>query len=472
MRRFILISVFAVCVLAASAQGGVQEASPTVAQAGMQGASQAGAQEGGMPEKWTLRDCIDHALEHNIELRQRALEVKGAEIDLNTAQNSRLPNLSARVGQDFSFGRKAFESGDSYVFRNTQAAGTSFGMSAEMPVFQGFRINNQIKAGRLDMQAATAGLDEARQNMELNIAGFFLDALLKKEILAVATEQTALTTQQMDNTRLMVDAGKLPLSQLYEIEAAWARDTAAEVRAEGDVELALLALAQALDLENSAAFDVSEPDIDISAYYEIPLSPESVYDTALATKPAVREAELLLESSRHGVRVAQSARWPSLSLGASVGDNYEYMFGQSGQQSFADQMRNRHSENIGLNLSIPIFNRNATRNSVRTARLGVENRILALEGVRLALHKEVQQAWQGALTARASWEATLLASIAARESFRATELRYTAGKATVYEYSEAAKMLFESQSEQARSKYEFLFRTRILDFYAGVPIDF
>jgi outer membrane protein len=126
---------------------------------------------------------------------------------------------------------------------------------------------------------------------------------------------------------------------------------------------------------------------------------------------------------------------------------------------------------VGLNLSVPIFNRNRTRNNVRAARLGVMNSTLELEGVRLALYKEIQQAWQGAETARATYAATTRALAASEESFRAMELRYTSGKATVYEYSEAGKLLFSSRSEQAQARYRFLFRAKILDFYTGERID-
>lgn len=424
-------------------------------------------------EAWTLRQCIDHALEHNIELRRQAIAVSNAELDLNTTQNSRLPNLNASVSQRFSFGQNPYQVGETYEFRNTQSSNTSLRVSTEMPLFEGFRINNQVKVDRLNLEAAVAGLEKARESLELNVAGLYLDVLFKKEILAVKRQQTALTQEQVENTTKMVESGKAARAQLYEIEAKLAQDRLSETNAAGDLDLALLNLTQALDLEHSADFDIVEPsvaELDPESWPAL-RSPDTVYETALGIKPSVRQAELRLEGSRRAVQVAKSAYWPSLSLGADFSDGYEYMFGQAGQQSFADQIRNRHSEGIGLNLSIPIFNRNATRNRVRAARLGEMSSSLELEGVRLALYKEIQQAWQRAQTARARYDATSLALSSAEESFRAMELRYTGGKATVYEYSQAGELLFSSRSEQAQAKFDFLFRTKILDFYTGERID-
>jgi outer membrane protein len=443
--------------------------------AGLVAVSTAGAQQ-----KWTLAQCIEYAVENNIEIRQTALNVENAALDLNTTQNSRLPSLEAGVNQSFGFGRTSLrytdeETGAVYDrYENSQTSSTGFSLGAGMALFQGFRISNQVKAGRLDLQAAAEGLERAKQNLELNVAGYYLDVLFKKEILAVYRQQSALTLEQVENTTRMVDEGKVARSQLYDIEAQYAQNRVSEVNAENDLSLSLLNLAQALDLPPSPDFDVAEVDADgiVPAAPALARSPETLYQTALGVKPAVREAELRLQSSQLGVKIAQSGFWPSLNLSANVNSGYQYVFGQNvPQPDFSDQMRDQLREGVGLNMSIPIFNRNSTRNSVRAARLGVMNQTLALQGVKQALYKEIQQAHQRAVAAEARYRATLEATKAATESFRAMELRYTSGKATVYEYSEANTTLISSRSEQMQAKYDYLFSTKILDFYAGERID-
>ncbi|MDR2912471.1 MAG: TolC family protein [Alistipes sp.] len=443
--------------------------------AGLLAIAGTGTQVNAQARQWTLRECIDYAVEHNIEIRQTALNVENAEIDLNTTQNSRLPNLNAGLGQNFSFGRTSVDvGGETPEYRNTQTSNTSASISAGMPLFQGFRISNQLKADKLDLQAATENLERAKQNLELNVAALYLDVLFKKEILAVYREQTSLTRRQVDNTRRMVDEGKVARAQLLDIEAQLARNEVNEVTASNDLALSLLNLEQALDLVPSPDFDVAEVDADslTPAVAAAMRSPETIYQTALGIKPSVREAQLRLRSAEYGVKIARSAFFPSLSLSANAGVGYMYMFGQDfPQASLADQIRNRHSESVGLNLSIPIFNRNATRNGVRAARLGVMNQTLALDGVRLALYKEIQQAWQSAVAAEVRFDATTKALAASEEAFRAMELRYNNGKATVYEYSDANTTLIASRSEQTRARFDYLFSTKILEFYAGEQID-
>jgi outer membrane protein len=342
-----------------------------------------------------------------------------------------------------------------------------------MPIFQGFRINNQVKAGRIDLQATAEGLENAKQSLELSIAGYYLDVLFKKEILAVYREQLALTKKQVANTTALVEEGKVARSQLYEIEAQLAQNEVSEVTAANDLALSLLDLRQALNLQQGIDFDVA--DVDIDALTPAGLvgfsSPEAVYDIAVGIRPSVREAELRLKSSELSVKIAKSAYLPSLNLSANAGAGYMYMFGQDyPQASLADQIRNRHSESVGLNLSTPIFNRNSTRNNVRTARLGVANQALVLEGVKQVLYKEIQQAYQRAVAAEARYQSSTKALTASQEAFRAMDMRYESGKATVYEYSDAHTKLISSQSDQTQAKYDYLFSTKILDFYRGIPI--
>ncbi len=433
----------------------------------------------GAQQKWTLRQCIDYAVENNIDIRQSALQVEGAEIELNTAQNSRLPNLNAGMNQNFGFGRTSVrytdpESGAVYDrYENTRSSGTSFSVSAGIPVFRGFNINNRIKAGKIDLEVAAQGLERAKQDLELNVAALYLDALLKKEILAVYRGQTALTREQVARTTAMVDEGKVARSQLYEIEAQLAGNEVSEVEASNNLATSLLNLSQALNLGNVSGFDIEEVNTEAftpTAFAGLS-SPDAIYQTAVGIRPVVREAELRLKSSELGVKIAQSAYMPSLDLSANVNSGYQYVFGKSGQPSFSDQLRDQLREGVGLSLSIPIFNRNATRNNVRSARLAVMNQTLALEGVRQALYKEIQQAWQGAVSAGARYEATTKALTASEEAVRTVRLRYDEGKATVYEYDEAQTRLIESRSNQAQAKYDYLFRTRILDFYAGREIE-
>lgn len=418
-----------------------------------------------------MRQCIDYAVENNIEIRQSKLSVESAEIDLNTSKNSRLPDLRAGASHNFSWGLETnYNTG---LKEAANSMSTNMSVSTNMPLFQGMRISNQIKVDRLDLDAAVENLNKARENLELTVAGYYLDVLFKKEILRVHTDQVALTRLQVSNTEEMVNSGKAAFSQLYDIRSQLATAELNEVNAHNDLTMSLLNLSQALSLEWSDSFDIVEPEPDkiLMSSVSALQSPDYIYQMALDTKSNVREAEYRLRSSEQQVKIAQSAYYPTLSLGASVGDGYFYRFGNQEQDDIWKQLKEGYNMSVGLNLSIPIFNRMQTRNSVRTARINVRNYNLQLENVKLSLQKEIQQAHQGAVAAQARYEATDKALQAAEESFRAVQLRYDNGKATAFEFNEANTRLLSSRSELLQAKYDFLFRTKILDFYLGRQID-
>jgi outer membrane protein len=422
--------------------------------------------------KWTLRQCVDYAVENNIELRQQALNVKSAEIDLSTSKNSRLPDLNASMGQNFNFGRSPNMA--TGVYEDNKASSTSLYISSNTPLFTGFRIPNQIKADELVLQASMEGLKKAKENLELNVASLYLDVLFKKEILKAYKEQADLSTMQVGRTQILVESGKVPASQLYDIKAQLAKDELNVTTADNNHVLSLLNLSQSLNLPASGNFDIEEPVLGDVIYNNISsvMPPQQVYQMALGIKPHVKEAEYKVQSSEKMLKVAQAGYWPTLSLGLSYDNGFSHVYKNGyDNETLSKQLKNNQREMIGFSLSIPIFNRFQTRNQVRSARLAIENQNLVLDNVKLALYKEIQQAYQSAVAAQSKYTSTAKAYDAAAESFKYAQERYEIGKSTVFEFNEAKTKLFTSKSEQIQAKYDFLFTSKILDFYQGKPID-
>ncbi len=420
--------------------------------------------------KWTLRQCIDYAVENNIELQQQSLNVKSAEIDLSTTKNSRLPDLNASLGQGFNFGRSTLQNNTS---ESVNSASSSFRISTSVPIFTGFKIPNQIKVDELNLQAATEGLKKAKENLELQVVSLFLEVLFKKEIQKAYEEQFNQSKLQVDKTEILLQTGKIPASQLYDIKAQAAKDELNVIQASNDLSLSLLNLSQSLNLPVSEGFDIIQPDLGDDAIDNnigSVLPPNNVYQMALGIKPHVKEAELKLESSKKSLKVAQSGYWPTLSFTADYGTSYRKVFGQQ-NMGFSRQIKDFGSESLGFSLSIPLFNRFQTRNQVRSARLNIENQSLILENVKLALFKDIQQAYQSAVNAQAKYTSTGKAFDAAEESFKYARERYEAGKSTVFELNEAQTKLLTSKSERIQAKYDFIFRAKILDFYQGKEIN-
>lgn len=419
--------------------------------------------------KWSLRECVDYAIQNNIDIKQQVLNVKNNEITLSTSKNSRLPNLNASVGQDFDFGRTVY---GTLASESYKTGTTSFGISSSTPLFTGFRIPNQVKADEFNLFAATEGLKKAKENLELQVVSLYLEALFKKEILGAYKEQAELSKQQVDRTQILVESGKVPASQLYDMKAQQAKDDLNVTMADNDLTLSLLNLSQALNITNSEGFDIREPGTDniVSNNLSSIVPSEQIYRVALGIKPHIKEAEYKVESSKKLLKVAQAGYWPTLDLSLGYSTSYQDVFGEE-DRSFSKQISDRNREYIRLSLSIPIFNRFQVRNQVRTARLNIESQYLELDNVRLALFKEIQQAYQSAVAAQAKFSSSEVAHEAAEVSLRYAQERYDVGKSTVFEYNEAKTKLLTSKSEQIQAKYDFLFRTKILDFYQGKPID-
>lgn len=435
-----------------------------IALAALLSASQGRAQQ---PEKrWTLEECIQYAIEHNIDLKQKEQDQANSRVELSTSKNSWLPNLNASAGQNFGFGRS--EANDGTIV-DQNSANTSFNIQLNMPVFDGLKIPNDIAAKKLNLKASFENLNKAKEDLSVNVASYYLQVLYNKELLRIARLQVDLSTEQVSKTEAMVNAGKVPLSQLYDIKAQLANDEVSLTEAGNNVKLALLDLAQSLELERLSNFDILTPEIQdaVAEYMGSILPPDAIYDRAVTFKPQIKEQQYLLESQKKMLKVAQADFYPKLNFGLGYSTGY---YSSYKGLSFGDQLDRNGQKTIGFSLSIPIFNRFQVRNNVRSARIGIHTRELMMENTKKALYKEIQQAYYNATAAQEKYTASDKSVLASKEAFHYAEERYDAGKSTVFEFNEAKTKYAKSLAEQAQSKYNFIFRAKILDFYNGTPI--
>ena len=431
----------------------------------------ANAQEQTAP--WSLEACINYAYANNLQLKQKMEEQEARKVELHTSKHSWLPAVNANMGQSFQFGRSTSKSG---VIVDQNAANTTFNINLDMPIFDGCKIPNDIAARKLDLQAAIESLNKAKEDLAVNIASYYLQVLYNKELQRVAQLQVDLDREQVNKTEAMVNAGKVPLSQLYDIKAQLARDEVTLTEATNNVQLALLDLAQSLELERSdRSFDVVTPQITdaVAENMSSILPPETIFDQAVTFKPQIKEQEYLLESQKRMLKVAQAGYYPKLNFGASYSNGY-YHTSMGGEfadtRSFGDQLKQNGQKIVGFSLSIPLFNRFQVRNSVRSARIGINNQQLLLENSKKTLYKEIQQAYYNATAAQEKYTASDKSVASSREAFSYAQARYEAGKSTVFEFNEAKTKYAQSLAEQAQAKFDFIFRAKILDFYRGTPL--
>lgn len=422
-------------------------------------------------EHWSLRQCIDYAIEHNVSIRQSANAAEQSAVDVNTAKWARLPNLKASAGQSWNWGRtqtaiKNEDTGNySTVYVNTNSHGTNMNLSSSIPIFTGFEIPNQYALAKLNLKAAMADLEKVKEDISINIASAYLQVLFNKELHQVALGQVELSKEQYNRINGLAEVGKASPAEVAEAKARVAQDDMNVVETHNKYKLALLDLSQLLELKTPEGFTLESPTETLEL---TPLTPpEEIFQTAMGNKPVIQAAQFRLEGSKHDIRIAQSAFYPQLSLNGSLGTNYYSTI----NRTFSQQMNDNLSKYIGFNLSVPIFNRLATRNRVRTARLKHENYALQLEGVKKTLYKEIQQAWYSATAAESKYTSSHIAALASGESFKLMSEKYGNGKANAVEYNEAKQNLIKNLSNELQAKYDYIFRSKILDFYKGVPIE-
>lgn len=419
---------------------------------------------------WTLRQCIDYALENNVTVKQQDVTRRQNEVQLSTAKNSRLPDLNASASQNWSFGR-GLTSENTYSNRNTSS--TSLSLGTTVPLFTGFRIPRTIELNKLNLEAATADLGKARDDISVQVAQAYVQILYNIELRDVAQRQIDIDSMQVERLREMYRTGKASGVEVAQQEATLTQSRLTLTQADNDYRISLLTLAQLLELPSPEGFTIVRPDIAALTVDEaaaLPL-PDEIFQEAIAFKPEVKAETLRLKSTEMSIKIAHSALWPTLSLSAGLGSNY-YKTNGFDTESFGRQMRNNFSQYIGLSLNIPIFNRFETRNSIRSARLDRESQQLRLDDVKKTLYKEIQQAYYNAVAARAQYASSTEATASNKAAFDLMSAKYEYGKANITEFNESKNNWLKAESDLARAKYEYMYDTSLLDFYRGRPLDF
>ena len=415
-------------------------------------------------ETWDLQRCITHAIEHNLSIKLKEAARNQSEVELNTAQWSRMPNLNGNIGQSFNFGR-ALQADNTYGNRNTR--NTNFSLGTSIPLFTGMQIPNNIALSKLNLKAATEDLAKAKEDISIQVASYFLQVLFNEELTKIARNQVALSQEQLDRKVAFFKNGKASEAEILEAKSRLAQDQLSLVQAENNHQLALLDLSQMLELPSPENFRISVPDIDdFTAYLSMP---EEVYAQAMMNKPAIKAAQYRLQGAEKSIKIAQSGYYPQLSFGAGIGTNYYHLSGIE-NAPFSTQWDQNMNKYLQFSLSIPIFNRFQTRNRVKSARIQHTALSWQLEESKKALYKEIQQAYYNALAAESKYKSSQSASESAEASFRLMSEKYANGKASATEYNEMRTAWMKALSDGVQAKYEFVYRSKILDFYKGVPL--
>jgi len=426
-------------------------------------------------EVWTLEKCVEYALTNNIQVKQQLLQVQNDKALLQQDQLSLLPSLNGGISHGYNFGQTV----DRYTneFATDRVQTDNFYLGSTVTLFQGFQKINQVKQRKIDLEATNYDTDKFMDDISLNIATGYLQILFYIELAKTAENQLKATELQSQRLKKLVDAGAMAQGDYFTLEAQRAAENTQLVNANNNLQIAYLTLAQMLDLPTAEGFVIESPDLDMAQQPALLVTPEQIYSFALETQPSIKSAQSRLKSSELGLSMAQGGQSPSLSLQGSLAtgfsgnnkilDSTTYTYDV---KPFKDQFQDNFNRSLSLNLNVPIFNGWSTRTAISRAKINVENTRYNLELSKLQLRKTIEQAYADAKAALNNYNAATTGVDAARESFRYAEQKFNVGAMNSVDYNNAKKDLMKAESDQIRAKYEFIFKSTVLDFYMGKPL--
>ena len=421
-------------------------------------------------DAWSLKECIDYAIKNNIQVKQSELNTQYQENLLKKAKTDRFPNLSAQVSQNENYGRSLTYNN---TYENINSSQSDFYLSSNMPIFMGMQINNNIKAKNFDLKASMEDLQKVKDDITMNIASAYLEILFSQELVKISEEQLTITKQQIQQTQEKVDAGSLAKGSLLDIQAQAAKEELTLVDDQNQLKLNYLKLAQLLELDSYKNFEIQKPELpEIKAEASL-MSATEIYKSALALWPEIKSSEYKLQSSQYQLKTAKGANYPTISLFGNYYNLYnnKYTDNSGNEIPFNDQLKNNARKGFGLQMNIPIFNRLQNKTNIDNAKIDVLSKQLDVENSKKVLRKDIETAETNAIAALNRYTSNQKAVAAMEEAFRYSEEKYNVGLVNALEYNQAKNNLAKAQSDLLQAKYEFIFRTKILDFYRGLPID-
>ena len=425
-------------------------------------------------EAWSLEDCIKYAIEHNIQIKQQIIQTKYQKNTLELAKLNLLPTLNGQATHNYLFGRALDET--TYEFTKDQnIQSNSFYAGGSMNIFNGLQNYNTIRKNKYELLAGELDLQRIKDNISLNIALAYLQILLNNELVQVTNNQLLITKQQIEKTKKMVDAGSLARGNLLQIEAQAASEELQLINIQNQLDISYLNLTQMLELQSPEGFIIVTPVIQIDTTEIISGKISEIYSQAQGIRPEIKSAELKLSASEYALKVASGARSPQLLMNHSFSTRYSDIALKPSnpleKYTFSQQLNDNINYGVGFSLRIPLLNGWQVNKNISNSLLNVESSQYTLEDEKKQLYKNIQQSYADAVAALKKYNASLKAMVSMEESFRYTEQKFNVGMVTPVDYNAAKTQLLNTQSDMSQAKYEYIFKTKVLDFYKGIPLN-
>jgi len=421
-------------------------------------------------KKWNLKEAVEYALKNNISIKQSELDLENFNESVAGAKGNFLPNLNASSGANLNFGSTIDPVSNGRI--SSTSFSSSYSLRSGITVFNGFRLLNSYKDAKLNAVGSQLNLQKIKDDISLNVVNSYLNILFAKENLSVAKVQAEISKKQIEIAKSQVDAGSKPKGELLNAQSAYANDIQNVVSLENTLNIALLGLAQLLQVDPDN-FDVEKIDVGAPSASLLFKSPDAVYKKAVKTRPEILNAKVGIEKGELGIAIAKSGFLPTVTASASAGTNYSHRFTIfQGQRNdyFFKQLNDNFGYGLGLSLSIPIFNRFQNKVNLNKAIISKEKSELTFESEKLRLQQTIQRAFLDAKAALKSYEAARLSLQAQQEAFKNAQQRYNYEAITLFEFDQVRNRLVNAESTLIRAKYDYVFKSKVLKFYFGESV--
>lgn len=422
-------------------------------------------------KKWTLQECLDYAVANNIQIQQKKLSAASSHEDLLQSKSALFPSLSFSTNQNanwrpFAESTINLANGTMTTNRNTVSYNGSYGINANWTVWNGNRNTNTIKQNELAQEKAQLEADQQANTIQEQIAQLYVQVLYETEAVKVCQEIIKASQLQRDRAKAMVEVGSLAQVDLAQLEAQVTQDQYSLSQAETQLANYKLQLKQLLEIHDTEQFEVATPDIaDTRVLADIP-NEQSVYASALGTRPEIKASQLNIASSEIAVSSARAGYMPTISLTAGIGTS-----NSSGQHTgFAKQVKNNMSNSIGLSVSVPIFDNMQTRTNIRKAKYTLQSNRLDLQSQQKQLYSSIENYWLNATSTQQQYRYAKKNAESMRESYDLVSEQFNLGLKNIVELTTGKNNMLQAEQQLLQAKYTTLLNQAMLRFYAGEKI--
>ena len=429
-------------------------------------------------KKWTLEECVDYAIKNNISIQQSELDAKSAAVEKSAAIGNFLPSFNINGSHSWNIGLN--QNITTGLLENQTTQFTSAGINSSVAIYNGMQNQNRLRRANLAMVASKYQLSKMKDDISLNIANAYLQILFNKENLKVQKEQLSNNEKQLLRSQELVNAGVVPRGDLLDIKATVATNNQAIVAAENALLISKLSLAQLLQLDNFQDFDVAEANYDAKESSTLLQTPESIFAKAKEERVELKIAKTNLEIAERDLKIAKGAYQPSLQGFYSLNTRAGYsdrVIGFNGTTPILapalpvfEQFDNNKGHSFGLQMNIPLLNGFSVRNNVDRSKIAFDRSKIAFSQQELDLERNVFNAFTDAKGAVKANESAIITLEARQEAYNYAKEKFAVGMLNAFDLNQSQTLFVNAQSEVVRTKYDYIFRVKVIEFYFGIPI--